>query len=287
MSTWFPIGPDFVYATRDSAVPMRLSRGNELGRQAKVKALAVDATSSPPTLYTVEQPYPQVSDDFPQYYPQNPYWPVGGSAFVSQDSGLSWTPIADTLIQDNPGVTPTCIAVHPLQPANIYLGTDSGDIFVSNSRGQSWGPAQSLGAGNQINQIVVDPRNAGNPATTTLYAATSTGLQISTNGGSSWTPTSLSGYVMSLAFNMPASGTADLYAGVQGVGLYHATTATGTWTLLNGSGSGLPLQSVLGFEGVLVDFSASIPSECTSFSAQTGPRSTSIRAAPARPASRP
>ena len=48
---------------------------------------------------------------------------------------------------------------------------------------------------------------------------------------------------MSLAFNMPTTGTADLYAGVQGVGLYHATDAAGAWTLLSGSASGLPAQS--------------------------------------------
>ena len=260
MSTWYPIGPDFVYATRDSAVPMRLSRRNEWARQAKITALAVDPTATPPALYTVEQPYPQATDDFPQYYPQNPYWPIGGSAFCSQDDGWTWTPIADTLIQTSPGLVPTCIAVHPVQPNYIYLGTASGEIYVSSNRGADWGSPQSLGAA-QIIQIVVDPRTTSNPSTTTLYAATTAGLQLSTDGGASWQTTLLVGWVMSLAFNMPAAGTADLYAGVQGVGLYHATDATGAWTLLSGSGSGLPAQAGQNFNGVLVDFCRQNPNQ--------------------------
>lgn len=261
MSTWFPIGPDFVYATRDPAVPMRLSRRNEWARQAKVKALAVDPTATPPVLYTVEQPYPQATDNFPQTYPQSPMWPVGGSAFCSQDDGWTWTSIADSLILASPGLVPTCIAVHPAQPNYIYLGTASGEIYVSTSRGAGWGPPQSLGSGIQIVQIVVDPRGASSPATTTLYAATTGGLQISTDGGAFWLATSLMGWVMCLAFNMPTTGTADLYAGVQGVGLYYATDAAGSWTLLNGSASGLPAPSALNFTGVLVDFCRQNPKQ--------------------------
>ena len=261
MSTWYPIGPDFVYATRDSAVPLRLSRRNEAARQAKVKALAVDPTAMPPVLYTVEQPYPQDTDDFPQYYPQYAYWPIGGSAFCSQDGGRTWVPVADTLIKASPGLVPTCVAVHPLQPNYIYLGTASGEIYVSSNRGANWAPPQALGADAQIIQIVVDPRAASNPSTTTLYAATTAGLQLSTDGGVSWQTTQLAGWVMSLAFNMPATGNADLYAGVQGVGLYHAADAAGSWTLLSGSGSGLPAQSSQNFNGVLVDFCRQNPNQ--------------------------
>jgi len=42
--TWFPIGPDFVYAPRDYRVtPRRLSRLNEYARQGLVGAIAVEA----------------------------------------------------------------------------------------------------------------------------------------------------------------------------------------------------------------------------------------------------
>lgn len=293
MSTWFPIGPDFVYARRDSATPMRLSRGNEFARQAKVKALAVDPSSTPPTLYTVERPYPQGTDQFPHYYPQNPYWPIGGSAFVSQDDGFTWTSIADTLIQASPGLVPACIAVHPVHPATIYLGTDSGEIYVSGDRGSHWSAPQSLGAGNSILQIVVDPRSATSTATTTLYAATNSGLQISTDGGASWSATPLTGTVMSLAFNMPMSGTADLYAGVKDDGVYHATSVTGTWTLLSGSGSGLPDSGAGGYDGVLVDFCRLNPnrvyvvlggfSPIMLYTSGTGPTGFSAVASPSAP----
>ena len=180
MTTWFPIGPDFVYATRDALPPDRLSRRNELARQGKVKALTVDPSTTPPTLYTIERPYPQVSD---QYQPQRHYWPTGGSAFRSDDDGRSWTPIADGLIQASPALVPTCVAVHPTSPTVVYLGTTSGEIRVSTSRGDAWSSVESLGA--EITAIVVDPRTAATPATTTLYAGTTAGLSLSADGGAS------------------------------------------------------------------------------------------------------
>jgi hypothetical protein len=255
VSTWFPIGPDFVYAPRDTAVPKRLSRRNEWARQAKVTSMAVDGSSTPPTLYTIERPYPQPDSN---YQPQLPYWPPSGAAFRSQDDGRTWKSIADGLIASSPGLIPSSVAVHPLLPTYIYLGTVSGEVHVSNSRGDSWQSFQSLGAG--VTQIVVDPRGAGTPTTTTIYAATTSGLRRSTDGGASWQSTPLTGDVMCLAFNMPALGAADLYAGVRGVGLFHASDAAGTWTNLSGSGSGLPAQAGNNFSGVLVDFCRLNPS---------------------------
>ena len=249
VSTWFPIGPDFVYAPRDGAPPKRLSRRNELARQAKVRALAVDPTSAPPTLYTIDRPFPDPDN---QQAGEKPFWPVGASAFRSQDDGRTWQSIADSLIQANPGLVPTCIAVHPLQPNHVYLGTYGGEIHVSTTRGDTWNSSQNAGA--QVTQIVIDPRGAASPATTTLYAATTAGLMRSTDGGGSWLPTTLAGDVMSLAFDMPAAAAANLYAGVRKQGVYHATDAAGAWTLLNGGPSGLPAHSGSNFEGVLVDF---------------------------------
>jgi hypothetical protein len=225
-----------------------------LDRQKSLRSLSTQSR------YTIDRPYPQASDNYPITFPQKPYWPVGGAAFRSDDDGRSWKPISDSLIQANPALVPTCVAVHPVAPNNVYVyfGTTSGEIHVSNSRGDGWISSQNLGA--QIDQIVVDPRGAANPATTTLYAATAAGLKRSTDGGAAWQATQLLGDVRCLAFNMPTSGVADLYAGVRGVGLYHATDAAGVWTNLSGSGSGLPAHSGSNFDGVLVDFCRLTPS---------------------------
>jgi hypothetical protein len=251
VSTWFPIGPDFVYWPRDAAVPKRLSRRNEGVSQAKVRSLAVDGNSNPPTLYTIDGP-----DTSP--YPQTPYWPRSGVAFRSQDGGRAWVSIADGLIAATPDLIPSCVAVHPLLPNYIYLGTVSGEVHVSNSRGDSWQSFQNLGA--EVTQIVVDPRGAGISTTTTIYAATTSGLWRSIDGGASWQATDLTGDVMCLAFNMPASGAADLYAGVRDVGLFHASDAAGAWTNLSASGVGLPAHAGDNFSGVLVDFCRLNPS---------------------------
>src|SRR5258708_18084668 len=151
--TWFPIGPDMVYAPRDTNPPRRLSRRNEAGRQSMVYGIAVD-TSNRSILYTIDSPV------------------AGGSgAFRSPDGGHSWTPIIDSLQQADPALTPTCIAVHPVMGNYLYLGTAAGSFYVSNNNGQSWGPPQNL-ATKKVVQIIVDPRGAANPATTTVYAGT-------------------------------------------------------------------------------------------------------------------
>src|SRR5215469_604181 len=133
--TWFPIGPDMVYAPRDPAQPRRLSRRNEAGRQSMVYGIAVDP-SNPSIFYTIDVPA------------------AGGSgAFRSADGGHSWTPIIDSLQQADPALTPTCIAVHPVVGNYIYLGTAAGDVYVSNTSGQSWGAPQNL-APNKVVQII-------------------------------------------------------------------------------------------------------------------------------------
>ena len=91
---WFPIGPDFVFAPRNEDF-RRLSRRNEIGRQGLVAAIAIDP-SDPDVIYTAERPTSG-----------------GSSAFRTNDGGLSWTPIADSLQQLDPAVDPNCFAVNP------------------------------------------------------------------------------------------------------------------------------------------------------------------------------
>ena len=215
--TWFPIGPDMVYAPRDPALAQRLSRRNENGRQSMVYAIAVDP-SNPNVVYTVDAPV------------------AGGSgAFRSDDGGHSWTSISDSLQQADPALTPTCIAVHPLLGNNVYLGTSQGNVYASSSSGATWGPPVNL-ASNKVVQVIVDPRGAASAATTVLYAGTwAGGLFRSTNGGSTFGPALLPGWVSSMAFSMPSSGTADFYAAIMSTGIFHATDPAGPWNPISGT----------------------------------------------------
>lgn len=234
--TWFPIGPDMVYAPRDATAPRRLSRRNEAGRQSMVYGIAVDP-SNPSILYTIDTPV------------------AGGSgAFRSADSGRSWTPIIDPLVQGDPALTPTCIAVHPVVGSYVYLGTADGNVYVSANSGQTWGPPQNL-APDKVVRIIVDPRAAANPATTTVYAgAWAGGLFRSTDGGASWGSALLPGWVSSMAFSMPLAGAASFYVAIRTIGIYHATDPAGPWSPVSGT---LPAAS--SFDEVRVDYAPANP----------------------------
>jgi hypothetical protein len=224
MTTWFPIGPDFVFAPRDINFK-RLSRHNELGRQGLVNSIAVDPADAG-TIYIVETPASG-----------------GTGAFRSEDDGTSWTSIVDGLQQADPGgVSPSCIAVHPLSTGIVYLGTFSGRVYTSpTTKGATWNAPFDLGSG--VFKLIVDPRSASNPATTVMYAAANNGVWRSINGGASFTQV-LSGNLQALAARFPTDGSsADFYAGISRVGVFHAADPTGSasWTNLNTlAGTNLP-----------------------------------------------
>lgn len=255
--TWFPTGPDFIYTPRDPAMPLRISRRNQYARQCQVRAIAPDPNNSD-IIYTVDR------DTY--VLPE----PKGGSgAFRTEDGGKSWTSISDLLQRANFALNPTCIAIHPVHGDYIYMGTDAGAIYVSSNKGEAWGSPVSPSTG--VTQIVVDPRGATDPATTVIYAGTPSGVFVSTNGGASWGATPvLAGAVSSMAFHLPAAGSADCYVGIMGQGVYYSTDpATTAWTPV--SGPGLPTAAT--FDHAWVDFCPANPSRAyayfESFSAGT------------------
>jgi hypothetical protein len=224
--TWFPIGPDFIYTPRDGMTPQRISRRNMYARQTQIWCIAVDPTSLN-TIYTVDQ------DSYVGPMPKG-----GTTAFRTDDGGKSWTSITDSLQQLDFTFTPTCVAVHPINSNYIYLGTSTGKIYVSSNKGQLWGSPVTVSTG-RVGQIVVDPRNAANPATTTIYAGTQTGLFVSTTGGASWGATPvLAGPVSSLAFSMPLAGSADCFAGIMQQGIFYSAnpTSSASWSAVTGNG---------------------------------------------------
>jgi hypothetical protein len=235
--SWYPIGPDFVLAPRLGGFS-RLSVRNEAGRQSLVGAVAADPTDSS-TIYVAVRPTSG-----------------GSSGFRTRDGGKTWTPITDSLQAADPSVDPSCFAVNPAHPDTIYLGAGWArrTYTSSGSRGDTWDLAASLPG--FARQIIVDPRTAINAATTVLYAATTSGIYRSPDGGQSWSQV-LAGDVWSLAAYMPGTGTAHFYAGVTGQGVFHATDPAGPWQNLNSLGIGLPVHTssplAENFTGILVD----------------------------------
>lgn len=226
------MGPDFVYAPRDLTAPIRLSRRNEYAQQALVRDIAVDPTTQT-TLYTVELPTFS-----------------GGSVHRSADGGNTWTSLIDSLLQADPALSPTCIAVHPANGNYLYLGTSSGALYRSIDAGQTWGLTQMLGS--QIVRIVVDPRNPANPAnpadpaTTVVYAAAAqNGLFRSADGGSSWGLV-LPGSISWIAFYIAAGAAAHFYAAIQ-TGVFYSpdpSLGPGNWTNLSTGAAGwLPVPT--------------------------------------------
>lgn len=240
--SWFPHGPDFVFAPREGNFK-RLSRRNAWGRQGLVSAIAVDPTD-PATIYVVERPSSG-----------------GTTAFRTQSEGALWTPIADSLQRNDANVDPSCIAVNPAHPEIVYMGTWANTgVYVSGNRGDTWGARNPIPA--NVRRLIVDPRTAADPATTVLYAVTNGGVFRSPDGGVTWAQV-LAGDVWSLAAYIPAAGTPQFYAGVYGQGVFHTTdpTAAANWTNLNTLGIGLPAHSAPSvsepegnFNAILLDY---------------------------------
>ena len=151
--------------------------------------------------------------------------PAGGTVYASSftnvysssDSGATWT---------FAGLAPCAasnLAVSPSAPATLYLGSSCG--AQSFDGGQTWVILNGALEGAFFNAIAIDPQS-------TVYAATSSGLFASTDGGQSWAPLNIAGLqypnVTSLAVNPMAP--ADVYAVANG-SVYASINTGGTWTL--------------------------------------------------------
>jgi len=229
--TWLPNGPNFVFAPRDSSF-RRLSRRNEGGEQGLVARIAIEP-GNPSIVYAVVRP-------------------TSGNEGVFRGSGVgtsteNWTSIVDGLQQGNPEIDPSCVAVNPVTPSTIYMASYyDGSVYVSTTKGDSWAPGVYLGA--QIRKLVIDPRTAGNPAATVVYAATNQGVFRSADSGATWTNV-LAGDVWSFSATMPVGGPDAYYAGVLRSGVFTTANPTGTWTNLNAAGIGLPAYNAGGAGG--------------------------------------
>ena len=233
--TWLPAGPDLVFAPRRPSF-QRLSRRNAKGLQGVPVCVAVDP-NDPATIYTVERPSTG-----------------GATAFRTRDGGVTWIPISDRLSRLDANADLQVIAVHPVSAlANVVFAGSwfRRRLYRSDDRGDSWTSLAVLPGA--IRSIVIDPRGADTVGRTTMYAATTAGLLRSTDGGSTWVMTPLTGDVFSFAARFDPAGRGDhFYATVLGAGVFHAADPTQATTdpsapgWLNLNAVGVPFTAAMG-----------------------------------------
>jgi photosystem II stability/assembly factor-like uncharacterized protein len=233
-----PSNPLVLYAATQTAGVFKSVDGGESwsqvssGLPAQVDSLAIDP-QHPSTVYF------SASGD-----------PAGTHDFVSDNEGLSWTPIAPIAV-DSPFGNPrvTALVVDPLSSDTLYAGVtipgfiphvpDTGMLFKSTDRGQSWQPVLSIGGEfGGVQQLVVD---GGTPQT--IYAVANYEIQASLDGGSSWnlrTPAGV-GFVGCLVLS-PSNASMSLAATLS-QGTYKSLDSGMTWTPANDGLIGDALQA--------------------------------------------
>ncbi|MDH3251743.1 MAG: YCF48-related protein, partial [Ignavibacteria bacterium] len=146
---------------------------------------------------------------------------MGNGILKSSDAGVSWAQITKEL--GNPALRANTICISGIGKT-ILFGTASGNIFASSDGGSRWEPSRQGYLDGRITSL------ATIPGKDTFYAGTELGVQISTNGGKSWTPLSADLPVYPSTIVTAQRGTTGLlYVFGEGIGLQHSTDGGVTW----------------------------------------------------------
>ncbi len=137
------------------------------------------------------------------------------------DDGATWR--QDTLLH---GSRAWAVAFDPVNPNRVYIGGDSAysypALLVTTDLGATWTQSRS-GLTGIVNALAVDPTNPSR-----IYAGNSTGVFRSTDGGATWTLSSLTRNTKTIVIDATNPGV--LYAGTYGYGVHKSTDAGLTWT---------------------------------------------------------
>ncbi|NVO20997.1 MAG: T9SS type A sorting domain-containing protein [Bacteroidetes bacterium] len=158
-----------------------------------------------------------------------------GGCWVTTVGGNNWTTTTDML----PTLGVSGIAIDPLNPSTIYIGTgdrDAGDapgmgVMKSTDNGQTWAFANT-GMGNAtVAKLLIHPTNP-----LVIYAATSTGIYKSIDGAANWERKTTIGF-KDITFK--PNSTTILY-GASGGNFYRSTDSGENWYQIT---AGLPSAS--------------------------------------------
>jgi photosystem II stability/assembly factor-like uncharacterized protein len=157
----------------------------------------------------------------------------GDGVFRSVDGGISWSPTGLTAVRVNE------IGIDPSNPANIYAGVpgSDGSLLWSFNSGVDW-LFMNVGLNNHtVYSLAFDPSDSSK-----MYAGTAEGIFLSSNGGNSWTPSTLNGVAVYSTVVSPSDGDV-IYAGTKD-GYYFSSDSGATWTQDNRDLINLVLQSL-------------------------------------------
>ena len=158
-----------------------------------------------------------------------------GGIYRTIQSGAQWSLVSSgTIFADV-----STLAVSPAYVADltIFAGTRGAGIYRSTTNGESWS-AMSTGLGNfVIGQVSVSP---GFAVDRTVLAATDAGVFISTDGGSTWSATTLTSAASAVVF---ASG-GQAFAATSGIGgaVYQSVDGGRNWAAIT---TGMPVSEIV------------------------------------------
>jgi len=158
-----------------------------------------------------------------------------GGIYRTTQSGAQWSLVSSgTIFADV-----STLAVSPAYVADttIFAGTRGAGIYRSTTNGQSWSAVNSGLDSFVIKQVSVSPVFATDR---TALAATDAGVFVSTDGGSTWSATSLTGGASAVVF---ASG-GQAFAATSGIGgsVHQSVDGGRTWAAIT---TGMPTSEIV------------------------------------------
>jgi photosystem II stability/assembly factor-like uncharacterized protein len=148
---------------------------------------------------------------------------LSGIVYSSTDLGVTWTQLANGL----PGQQYVAdVEVDPQTPATVYATIYQNGLYKSTNGGQNWSGLGPGGAGafanSTVGRLAIDPTNSSR-----LLLATSAGVELSSDGGKTWTLTQTNSTDW-VGFDPSAPGSA-IALGHQGP-IEHSADHGSTWT---------------------------------------------------------
>lgn len=146
---------------------------------------------------------------------------------------ITWEPVVSP-----PGRNLVSLAADHQNSRKLYAALRSGEFFASNDRGEQWDLRGRIVAGGSVRTVVQHPEVRGQ-----FFAATSSGLSVSTDGGETWaiSPLSSGTQPSCLAIALDPWEPQMMVVSAE-TGLFRSTTGGHTWQGLPGTS---PLQSLL------------------------------------------
>ena len=120
-----------------------------------------------------------------------------------------------------------------LANSSTIYAMDNGYSYLSTDNGVTWHVGSYVGT--NVNTIIADPLSAG-----TAYSANTnygSGIYVTTNSGSSWTPAADTGLAFGQITAMVVAPNGTLYVALYGNGIYQSTNNAASWSAIN---TGLP-----------------------------------------------